>query len=80
MLPRNLWRGTSKALPSGTASSHDQSCDKMVALPTGRVVAVINRNPRNIVATFPVSNKYYNNYSGTSLNGHNRNYNYKGQV
>ena len=54
-LPREEWRGSSRALPScNTAdSSHDKSCDNNV-VPTGRVVAIIDRTNRDIVASFPV--------------------------
>ena len=53
-LPREEWRGSSRALPSSNTadSSHDKSCDNVV--PTGRVVAVIDRTNRDIVASFPV--------------------------
>ena len=53
-LPHEEWRGSSRALPSSNTadSSHDKSCDNVV--PTGRVVAVIDRTNRDIVASFPV--------------------------
>ena len=53
-LPREEWRGSSRALPSSNTagSSHDKSCDNVV--PTGRVVAVIDRTNRDIVASFQV--------------------------
>ena len=55
VLPRDQWRGRSRSLPTGNNASHDdRKEDKITILPTGRVVAVINRNNRDIVATFPV--------------------------
>ena len=58
-LPREKWRGSSRALPSSNTagSSHDKSCDNVV--PTGRVVAVIDRTNRDIVASFPVREGKY---------------------
>jgi exoribonuclease R len=52
---RDKWKGQSKQLPSNVneEASHDGSCDQVI--PTGRVVGILIRCNRDIVASFPVS-------------------------
>ena len=55
LLPRSKWKGKSKLLPTGHSSeSHDQSYDSLV-MPTGKIVGIMERASRDIVASFPVS-------------------------
>ena len=56
LLPKTDWKGTSRQLPTGhtpNLSPDDESRDN--TRPTGRVVGILNRPTRDIVATFPVS-------------------------
>lgn len=56
LLPKSDWKGTSRQLPTGhtpNLSPDDESRDN--TRPTGRVVGILSRPTRDIVATFPVS-------------------------
>lgn len=56
LLPKSDWKGTSRQLPTShtpNLSPDDESRDN--TRPTGRVVGILSRPTRDIVATFPVS-------------------------
>ncbi|XP_019853145.1 PREDICTED: DIS3-like exonuclease 1 [Amphimedon queenslandica] len=52
LLDRSEWKGVTRKLPSrDNDESHDESCDN--PRPTGRVVGILLRSNRDIIASFP---------------------------
>ena len=54
LLPRGQWRGQSAALPAGDGTG-EEVAEVRECVPTGSVVAVMERKDREYVASFAVS-------------------------